>query len=186
VHDALQRVGLTDPERCASSYPHELSGGMRQRALIAMAISCRPELLIADEPTTALDVTVQAQIVVLLKQLARDLGLGLLFITHNLDLMAELCDRAVVLYGGRVMEEDRVEELFQRPRHPYTKLLLDSIPRLGVVRRAPQQHAGGAASSGCPFAPRCPRAMERCHQQIPPATDPANRHVACWLYEAAA
>ena len=185
VLDVLERVGLPDPERCARSYPHELSGGMRQRALIAMAISCQPELLIADEPTTALDVTVQAQIVTLLKQLARDLGLSLLFITHNLDLMAELCDRAVVLYGGRVMEEDDVGELFERPRHPYTRLLLDSIPRLGAVRRAPQHKAKDGASAGCPFAPRCPRALDRCHQDVPPVLGAAERAVACWLYGAA-
>jgi oligopeptide/dipeptide ABC transporter ATP-binding protein len=183
--DALARVGMRDPERAARSYPHELSGGMRQRVLIAMAIACRPQLLVADEPTTALDVTVQAQIVALLRNLAAELQLGLLFITHNLDLMAELCDRAVVLYGGRVMEDGPVADIFLRPRHPYTRLLLESIPRLGAQRRPGRRGERGIPASGCPFRPRCERAMERC-SEVPDLRTDEGRRVACWRAEQAA
>jgi ABC-type dipeptide/oligopeptide/nickel transport system ATPase component len=130
VHAALERVGFKDPRRAARAYPHELSGGMKQRAMIALAIVCEPALLLADEPTTALDVTVQAQIVDLLRKLVREMNLGLVFITHNLDLMCELCTRAVVLKQGEVVEEGRVEDIFLRPSHAYTRHLIASIPRL--------------------------------------------------------
>jgi ABC-type glutathione transport system ATPase component len=130
IEDILARVGFDDPRRAARAYPHELSGGMKQRALIAAAIVCEPALLIADEPTTALDVTVQAQIVALLRSLVRELNMGLVFITHNLDLMAELCTRAVVLRHGEVVEHGDVLQLFTKPAHAYTRQLIDSIPRL--------------------------------------------------------
>ncbi|AET89125.1 ABC transporter [Burkholderia sp. YI23] len=130
IEDILARVGFKDPRRAARAYPHELSGGMKQRALIAAAIVCEPALLIADEPTTALDVTVQAQIVALLRSLVRELNMGLVFITHNLDLMAELCSRAVVLRNGEVVEHGEVSQLFRQPAHAYTRQLIDSIPRL--------------------------------------------------------
>lgn len=144
---SLERVGFPHPERALRAYPHELSGGMRQRAMIAMAIACRPKLVLADEPTTALDVTVQAQIVQLLRTLVKDLDLGLIFITHNLDLMAELCDRAVVLYRGDVVESGRTEDLIRRPTHAYTRLLFDSIPRIeehpaATAEQATQESVG--------------------------------------------
>ncbi|HSV80300.1 MAG TPA: ABC transporter ATP-binding protein [Ramlibacter sp.] len=131
--ELLDQVGFQDPARVLRSYPHELSGGMRQRAMIAMAVSCRPKLVLADEPTTALDVTVQAQIVELLRRLVKELDLGLLFITHNLDLMGELCGRAVVLLRGDVVEQGSAADLFEQPRHPYTRMLFDSIPRLELA-----------------------------------------------------
>ncbi|KXV01867.1 ABC transporter ATP-binding protein [Caballeronia megalochromosomata] len=130
IEDILARVGFRDPRRAARAYPHELSGGMKQRALIAAAIVCEPSLLIADEPTTALDVTVQAQIVALLRSLVRELNMGLVFITHNLDLMAELCSRAVVLRHGEIVEHGEVAQLFMQPAHAYTRQLIDCIPRL--------------------------------------------------------
>jgi peptide/nickel transport system ATP-binding protein len=141
IESVLERVGFRDPRRMAKAYPHELSGGMKQRAMIAAAIVCEPSLLIADEPTTALDVTVQAQIVDLLRTLVGDLRIGLVFITHNLDLMAELCSRAVVLKQGNVVEHGDVESIFLRPAHPYTRQLIDSIPRLPVL--GPTHHETG-------------------------------------------
>ncbi|HSV50520.1 MAG TPA: ABC transporter ATP-binding protein [Burkholderiaceae bacterium] len=130
--EVLDQVGFKEPARVLRSYPHELSGGMKQRAMIAMAVSCRPRVVLADEPTTALDVTVQAQIVELLRRLVKELDLGLLFITHNLDLMAELCGHAAVLYRGDVVETGSAEDLFERPSHAYTRMLFESIPRLEV------------------------------------------------------
>ena len=162
-----------------------LSGGMRQRVLIAMAVACEPKLLIADEPTTALDVTVQAQIVALLRDLRERLGLSLLFITHNLDLMGEICSRAVVLYGGMLMEDAPVETLFTAPCHPYSRALLDCVPRLeddpGVLR--PIEGASftlSKAGSGCPFSSRCPLEEARCGRERPPEFGPATHRVACW------
>lgn len=194
IREMLERVGIHDPDRCVKSYPHELSGGMRQRVMIAMALVCGPQLVLADEPTTALDVTVQAQIITLLRELVRDLGISMIFITHNLDLMAELCDRAIVLYGGSVMESGSTEELFLRPRHPYTRLLLDSIPRLGDARheRLAKSEGGAAvsqslhdgASGGCPFSRRCNEAESRCFQLAPPLTRREGREIACWLHDA--
>ena len=144
-------VGIREPEQRLRQYPHQFSGGMRQRVLIAMAIACRPSLLIADEPTTALDVTVQAQIVALLKELRERLGLALLFITHNLDLMSQVCDRAIVLYGGMLMEEAPVTALFASPRQPYTRALLACVPRLSDApvtdpRRSKGRHQSPAGS----------------------------------------
>ncbi|WP_322103150.1 ABC transporter ATP-binding protein [Paraburkholderia sp. J41] len=144
IESVLERVGFRDPRRTAKAYPHELSGGMKQRAMIAAAIVCEPSLLIADEPTTALDVTVQAQIVELLRTLVDELRIGLVFITHNLDLMAELCSRAVVLKQGNVVEHGDVESIFLRPAHPYTRQLIDSIPRLPASGPAHHETGPGA------------------------------------------
>ncbi len=183
--EVLDLVGLPDPARVMRSYPHELSGGMRQRVLIGLAIACQPQLLIADEPTTALDVTIQAQIVDLFRQLRRDLDLTLLFITHNLKLMAEICDRAIVMYAGTIVESDQIEALFAQPRHPYTKMLIDCLPRLDDVQHELTVIPGmppalGTAAAGCPFEPRCPIAIEHCREERPPLERKSGRLVACW------
>ena len=184
--EALAMVGIPAPERRLDSYPHEFSGGMRQRALIAMAIACRPQLLIADEPTTALDVTVQAQVIALLRRLARDLDLAVLFISHNLDLVAELCDRVVVMYAGMAMEAAPVEALFGAPRHPYTRLLQQCIPRVdGVAGRLSSIDGAppvlGQMPPGCPFAARCPDVEARCRLGEPPIRRIDGHDVACWV-----
>nr|BFF01717.1 ABC transporter ATP-binding protein [Streptoalloteichus tenebrarius] len=164
--DLLDKVGIPDPRRRLDEYPHQLSGGMRQRALIAMALACRPRLLIADEPTTALDVTIQAQILALLAELVRDTGTALIMITHDLGVVAGLCDEVNVLYAGRVVERAERHELFRRPRHPYTHGLLASIPRLDAPRGERLVPIQGSVADnipwdhGCAFAPRCPRALE--------------------------
>jgi oligopeptide/dipeptide ABC transporter ATP-binding protein len=183
--EALARVGIPDPGGRLGQYPHQFSGGMRQRALIAMAVACGPKLLLADEPTTALDVTVQKQIVRLLAQLRQELGLALLFITHNLDLMAEICGRAVVLYGGMVMEEAPVAELFAAPRQPYTRALLACVPRLrdapgqlGTIEGAPP--VPGRLGAGCPFEPRCPARLDVCARERPAERAEGARRIACW------
>jgi peptide/nickel transport system ATP-binding protein/oligopeptide transport system ATP-binding protein len=186
---ALERVGIVDAGRRLSSYPHEFSGGMRQRALIAMAIACRPRLLIADEPTTALDVTVQAQIVDLFAELRRDLGLAIVFISHNLELVAEIVDRVVVMYGGKVVEDGPVALLEGDPLHPYTRLLRACVPSLTAppgplfaIEGAPPRL--GRMPPGCPFTPRCPRALDAC-ATMPALMDEeagkaASRRFACW------
>ena len=184
--EVLKMVGIPWPELRLENYPHEFSGGMRQRALLAMAIACQPRLLIADEPTTALDVTIQAQIVALLRQLRQELGLTILFVTHNLDLMAEICDRAVVLYGGAVMEEASVDDLFTRPRHPYTRLLLRCVPRLTTDGGVLESIEGappilGSPVLGCPFHPRCPEKTAICSERPPEETRIDDHRVACWM-----
>ncbi|MBA3727631.1 MAG: ABC transporter ATP-binding protein [Actinobacteria bacterium] len=173
VGELLERVGL--PARRARDYPHELSGGQRQRAMIAMALACDPKLLIADEPTTALDVMVQAQVLSLLKELQRELKLGLIFITHDLSVLVELCDRIAVMYAGRIVEEGPAEAIFERPAHPYSWGLSGSFPRIGdpEYRRAPGGLPGDPPDpqrlpTGCPFHPRCPRAFEPCPDTDPP------------------
>ena len=185
--EALTRVGIQGAGMRLGQYPHQFSGGMRQRALIAMAIACRPRLLVADEPTTALDVTVQAQIVRLLATLRQELGLALLFITHNLDLMAEICDRALVLYGGIVMEEAPVRALFATPKQPYTIALVQCVPRLsdppgelGVIEGAPP--VAGRLGPGCPFHPRCPDRIDVCERERPAEVRAGDRRVACWVH----
>ncbi|NUO59308.1 MAG: ABC transporter ATP-binding protein [Hamadaea sp.] len=166
--ELLDRVGIPDPRRRLREYPHQLSGGMRQRALIAMAVACRPRLLIADEPTTALDVTIQAQILELLKELVREDGTALIMITHDLGVVAGLCDSVNVLYAGRVVESAGRHELFGHPTHPYTVGLLNSIPRLDALRGEELTPIRGSVrdvlawSAGCAFAPRCDRAIETC------------------------
>jgi peptide/nickel transport system ATP-binding protein len=177
----LAAVGIPDPERRIGAYPHELSGGMRQRAMIAMALICRPRLLIADEPTTALDTTIQAQIVELLERLQRELGMAILFITHNLGLVADMAHRVAIMYAGCIVEHGRVEEIFTHPRHPYTRGLLGSVPRPGEARAL--RRSGGrlaaipgqvpnlrALPPGCAFAPRCNLAAELCRAQPPAMT----------------
>lgn len=186
VMDMLVRVGINAPERRLAQYPHELSGGLRQRVMIAMALMCRPELLIADEPTTALDVTLQAQILDLLRSLRDELGMGILMITHDLGVVAEFCDRVAVMYAGRVVESAPVADLFRAPWHPYTRGLMDSIPRLETPRNQPLATIEGMVPSpgrrpaGCAFAERCPRAMDRCRAEAPALTATAGHAVACW------
>jgi len=174
----LADVGIPDPERRARQYPHELSGGMRQRATIAMALACDPVLLIADEPTTALDVTIQAQILDLLQKLQDERGMGILFVTHNLGVVAEIADRVAVMYAGRIVETGTVANVFAHPRHPYTVGLMRSIPRLGEATELKRQGvplptiAGSVPSlaqlpEGCSFAPRCPLALDACRASVP-------------------
>ena len=175
--DLLDKVGIPDPKRRLSEYPHQLSGGMRQRALIAIALACRPRLLIADEPTTALDVTIQAQILALLKELVQDLGTALVMITHDLGVVAGLCDEVNVLYGGRVVEKAQRHALFAQPRHPYTNGLLASIPRLDAPKGERLVPITGSVSDnipwthGCAFAPRCPNALDVCTEVTPVQED---------------
>jgi oligopeptide/dipeptide ABC transporter ATP-binding protein len=183
--ELLELVGI--PKKRGSAYPHELSGGMRQRAMIAMALACDPAIVIGDEPTTALDVMVQAQILELLERLRRDLGLSLILITHDLSVIAETCDRILVMYAGRVAEEGRVSEVFRRPRHPYTQKLLGAFPNLQTDRRTLDVIAGSPPDlrhplPGCPFAPRCPAAMAVCTEVVPPEVTFDGVRVACHLY----
>jgi peptide/nickel transport system ATP-binding protein len=171
--DLLDRVGIPDPKARLANYPHQLSGGMRQRALIAMALACKPRLLIADEPTTALDVTIQAQILALLKELVVETGTAMVMITHDLGVVAGLCDEVNVLYGGKIVERGDRHTLFARPRHPYTVGLLSSIPRLDAPRGEPLSPIPGSVAdnlpwdSACAFAPRCPNQIEVCVQKTP-------------------
>jgi peptide/nickel transport system ATP-binding protein len=175
--ELLAKVGIPDPTRRLTEYPHQLSGGMRQRALIAIALACRPRLLIADEPTTALDVTIQAQILALLKELVRDMGTALVMITHDLGVVAGLCDEVNVLYAGRVVEKAHRHDLFAAPRHPYTHGLLASIPRLDAPRGEKLNPIRGSVSDnipwteGCAFAPRCPNKLDVCVQVTPEQED---------------
>ena len=181
--DLLERVGIPDPHRRFDDYPHRLSGGMRQRVLIAMALSCQPDLLIADEPTTALDVTVQAQVLDLLAGLQDELGMAVLLVTHDLAVVAETCDRTVVMYAGEVVESATVSRLFPAPRHPYTAAMLASLPGLhpgeplqpipGIV---PPRHA---LPPGCWFEPRCRHASDICRASHPALTDIAGHHTRC-------
>jgi oligopeptide transport system ATP-binding protein len=173
ARDLFADVGLPDPDEVVLKYPHELSGGMRQRVLIAMALGCEPELLIADEPTTALDVTIQAQILELLRDLVRERGMALLLITHDLGVVRELCERAIVLYAGRVAEQASVDRLFDKPLHPYTAGLAASNPQIASRRARLPQIPGGPPNPasippGCPFSPRCPAAVARCAVEVPP------------------
>ncbi len=168
----LQEVGIPEPERRFDEYPHQLSGGMRQRVMIAMALSCEPDLLIADEPTTALDVTIQAQILDLLAGIRERRGMAVLLITHDLGVVAEVCDRVLVMYAGQVVESGSVREIFHSPRHPYTRGLLDSLPRIDQGGRRLRPIAGTVPSpvnwpSGCRFADRCPHVWERCRAEPP-------------------
>ncbi|MEP7212379.1 MAG: ABC transporter ATP-binding protein [Acidobacteriota bacterium] len=191
--DAMKEVSIPAPERRASDYPHQLSGGMRQRVMIAMALACDPELLIADEPTTALDVTIQAQILELLNELRTTRKLGVLLITHDLGVVAETADRACVMYTGKIVEDSGVEELFERPKHPYTQGLLSSVPKLTdyslqhVTRLETIEGVVPSPSDlppGCHFAPRCRFRMERCtHGEIPFFTTPDGTAVRCVLYD---
>nr|WP_233552769.1 ABC transporter ATP-binding protein [Jiangella rhizosphaerae] len=183
--ELLSRVGIPDPTRRLKEYPHQLSGGMRQRALIAMALACRPRVLIADEPTTALDVTIQAQIIELLKELVQDTGAALVMITHDLGIVAGLCDTVHVMYSGRIVESAGRRELFAQPRHPYTGGLLASVPRLDAPRGRPLHPIPGSPtdvlrwSRGCAFAPRCPNRIEPCTDGPPPLESIGGRSLRC-------
>jgi peptide/nickel transport system ATP-binding protein len=190
AEEMLRLVGVPSPGERLKAYPHQLSGGMRQRVMIAMALSCNPKLLIADEPTTALDVSIQAQILELMRELQRDLGTSMIFITHDLGVVSEMCDRVNVMYGGRIVEQADVKRLFDRPTHPYTWGLLDCLPRfedaLGsrltpIVGQPPNL---AHLPAGCKFHPRCPYAWDKCFQEEPPLFDTGDGQVSrCWLYE---
>ena len=186
ARELLELVGI--PAKRAASYPHELSGGMRQRAMIAMALACDPAIVIGDEPTTALDVMVQAQILELLERLRRDLGLSLILITHDLSVIAETCDKVMVMYAGRVAEEGPVGEVFARPKHPYTQKLLAAFPNIHTDRRTLEVIPGSPPDlrrppPGCRFAPRCAFAMDVCRTDVPPEVTFADGvRVACHLY----
>lgn len=186
--DMLRLVGIPSPEKRVDNYPHEFSGGMRQRAMIAMALSCEPSLLIADEPTTALDVTIQAQILELMKDLKEKVNTSIILITHDLGVVADVCSRIVVMYGGVIMEEGKTEDIFYHPKHPYTMGLLKSIPRLDLGEKQRLVPIEGTPPDllkppkGCPFAARCPYAMKICVEQLPEYTQVDENHRAmCWL-----
>ncbi|MEO6462723.1 MAG: ABC transporter ATP-binding protein [Candidatus Eisenbacteria bacterium] len=184
--EMLRLVGIPSPEQRVDEYPHQLSGGMRQRVMIAMALSCQPEVLIADEPTTALDVTIQAQILELLNRLQEEMGMAILLITHDLGVVAETCDRVAVMYAGQVVEYAVVEEIFDAPRMPYTTGLLGSIPKLGEHHERLRVIPGNVPNpsefpTGCKFHPRCPVAIDRCRVDNPPLEEIRPRHWArCW------
>jgi oligopeptide/dipeptide ABC transporter ATP-binding protein len=189
--EMLRLVQIPEPEARAMEYPHKLSGGMRQRAMIAMALSCHPQLLIADEPTTALDVTIQAQILDLMLKLKEEMGTSIVLITHNLGLIAEAARRVIVMYTGKVVEEASTEDLFERPLHPYTQGLLQSIPWIGrklAAGRKPLQEIAGIVPSifglprGCSFSPRCQKALDICQEEAPELLEAEPGHkVRCWL-----
>ena len=191
--EILRRVNMPNPEQIVDRYPHQLSGGMRQRAMIAMALSCRPRLLIADEPTTALDVTTEAQILELMNELKREMNMSMLFITHNLGVIAEMADDVIVMYLGKVVEQADVRSLFHQPKHPYTQALLQSTPKIGRKSRARLQSIEGmvppahSIPSGCPFHPRCPAFMPGvCDVARPELRETGAGHrVSCFLYEQA-
>jgi len=189
VRELFGQVGLPDSKRLLAAYPHELSGGMRQRVMIAMALACGPRLLIADEPTTALDVTIQRQILDLLAKLGEKRGMAMLLITHNLGVVARTCERVGVMYAGRLVEMSPVGALFDEPLHPYTQGLLASLPGLGGVRKRLTPIAGmvpplAELPTGCHFHPRCPYAFGPCATTIPPTFRPQEgREVRCWLFD---
>ncbi|MGH7555695.1 MAG: ABC transporter ATP-binding protein, partial [Longimicrobiales bacterium] len=185
--EMLRVVGIPDPEERVDDYPHQLSGGQRQRVMIAIALACEPELLIADEPTTALDVTIQAQILDLLAELRQRLGMAILLITHDLGVVAEVCDRVVVMYAGQVVEKGTVEDIFRDPRHPYTQGLMQAMPRLGKHKDRLTVIPGTVPSAmawpvGCRFHPRCPYGWDLCVREAPDLFDAGPGHRSrCWL-----
>ncbi len=184
--EGLRRVRIPSPEQRLKNYPHQFSGGMRQRVATAMAIACSPRLLIADEPTTALDVTIQVQMMALLKSIQRDSKVGIILITHDLSIVAGLCHRIAVMYAGRIVETGKVRNIYKNPAHPYTQALLEAIPHLGQKRERLAAIPGQPPSlldppTGCRFAPRCPKRMSIC-DEYPPATEIGDGHVVhCWL-----
>lgn len=187
AEELLNIVGIPHPKIWVREYPHQLSGGMRQRVMIAMALACNPDLLIADEPTTALDVTIQLQIVNLVKRLQQQIGLSVIWITHDLGVVARLIDRVMVMYAGYIVESASVKELYKRPTHPYTKALLSSLPRIDASGKRRLNSIPGQPPDlsttiiGCPFAPRCSYAVETCTQENPKLETIADgHHVACW------
>jgi oligopeptide/dipeptide ABC transporter ATP-binding protein len=187
--EMMQLVGIPSPDRRLRDYPHQMSGGMRQRVMIAMALSCNPRLLIADEPTTALDVTIQAQILELMKDLGDRLGMAILLITHDLGVVAEMADDVGVMYAGRVVERGPVTEVFRRPQHPYTEALLHSVPLLGMTQEEPLKVIRGMVPNplrwppGCRFAARCDHTFDRCLAEDPPLLPAGSQESACWLCE---
>ena len=182
----MKAVGIANPEARVHEYPHQMSGGMRQRIMIAMALACQPKILICDEPTTALDVTIQAQILDLLREMNKEMGTAVVMITHDLGVVSELCERVIVMYTGRIVEEAPSEQLFENPLHPYTKGLMSAVPRI-TKERVPLSTIEGVVPNptekitGCSFWPRCPYATEKCRQELPPMTELENdRKVRCW------
>jgi oligopeptide/dipeptide ABC transporter ATP-binding protein len=185
--ELLRLVGIPDPDRRLDNYPHELSGGMQQRVMIAIALSCDPALLIADNPTTALDVTIQIQILDLVKQLRERLGMGVLWITHDLGVVAKLCDRVVIMYAGEVMEQGDVYGVLKHPRHPYTRRLIDALPKLGRPEQRLMPIEGRPPDpanlpTGCPFAPRCYKAQPACEERAVPLIETDDGHAVRCLY----
>lgn len=187
----MQAVGIADAEQRAHEYPHQMSGGMRQRVMIAMALACQPKILIADEPTTALDVTIQAQILDLIRKMNEKMETSVIFITHDLGVVSELCDTVIVMYTGHIVEQAPAAELFAEPKHPYTQGLLDAIPKI-TKERNPLKTIEGMVPNptetieGCSFSPRCPYAEERCRREAPPMKQVSDtRKVRCWRYEKA-
>ena len=186
----LREVGIAGADERIDHYPHQFSGGMRQRVVIALAIAANPRLIIADEPTTALDVSIQAQIIALLKRLCRDHGTAIMLVTHDMGVIAETAHRVAVMYAGRIVEIGAVREVVANPRHPYTRGLMDSIPRVGGRRDRLRQVDGtmprlNEIPPGCPFNPRCPEVLDRCRQQRPDLLPAAGTDAACWLYDRA-
>ncbi|WP_436371367.1 ABC transporter ATP-binding protein [Cytobacillus sp. BC1816] len=187
--DMLSKVGISNGDNLYNSFPHQLSGGMRQRVMIAMALSCRPQLLIADEPTTALDVTIQAQILKLMKNLREEYNTSIIMITHDLGVVAEMADRVIVMYAGQIVEQNNVFELFKHPKHPYTQGLLNSTPKIHQLKDQLESIEGNVPTpsnlpKGCKFHPRCPFSMEKCSQQEPPLLQVDSESlVRCWIHE---
>lgn len=187
--EMLKKVGIPMPETRINQYPHELSGGMRQRVMIAIALSCDPKLLIADEPTTALDVTIQAQILDLMKRLNDEAGMGVLLVTHDLGVVSDMCERVMVMYAGKIVEQANAKDLFKNPLHPYTQSLLKSIPRIKAKKEKLYSIPGNVPSpknipKGCRFHTRCPYAFKRCAEEEPILeTVDGQRQVSCWLYD---
>lgn len=189
AEELVRLVGISDPKSRLKQYPHELSGGMRQRVMIAIALASEPDLLIADEPTTALDVTIEAQILELLRSLRRDRNMSIMLITHDIGVAAEMADRIIIMYAGKIMEIANTQELFDQPFHPYSKGLLESVPRMDGERGVPLNSIEGSiprlneVPEGCRFSPRCPFATDKCHKEMPPLESKGNRQVACWHVE---
>jgi peptide/nickel transport system ATP-binding protein len=186
----LQEVGIPAAERRIDHYPHQFSGGMRQRVVIALALCANPRLIVADEPTTALDVSIQAQIITLIKRLCRDHGTSVMLVTHDMGVIAETADRVAVMYAGRIAEIGPVRDVIKRARHPYTEGLMGSIPKLGGTERSLAQIDGSmprltAIPKGCAFNPRCTKAFDRCRQERPEPIQVGDTKVACWLYDSA-
>src|SRR5690625_1093654 len=187
--ELLKLVGIPNPERRINQYPHEFSGGMRQRVMIAIALSCNPKILIADEPTTALDVTIQAQILELLKDIQKKTNTAIILITHDLGVVANTADRVAVMYGGKIVETGTVDEIFYNPKHPYTWGLLSSMPKLHDIKKELQSIPGSPPDlkdppKGCPFVTRCPYAMKVCDEHMPAYTSSSNEQkTACWLLD---
>ena len=188
ARELLELVGINEPDRRLKQYPHELSGGMRQRVMIAIALACEPKLLIADEPTTALDVTIQAQILELMNDLRHKLGMSIIMITHDLGVVAQMCEKIAVMYAGHIVEYGTTDEIFYNPQHEYTKGLINSIPKLNAEEKERLVPIEGQPvdllnpPAGCPFAPRCKSCMKVCLNKMPPKTELSDTHYTyCWL-----